>query len=283
MAHTPRRRLLVPAVAAAVLGICGCGQEPPAGPHPSTVGSSGGPGAVMPPPEGAAFDYQLGGAYDPPPGTGVVVRDSTEVPAPGIYSVCYINAFQTQPEASWPQDLLLRNGSGAPVVDPAWPDERLLDISTAGKRTAVARRHVATVGDCAAAGYRAVEFDNLDSYTRSGGRLGLDDAVALAGLLVAAAHERGLAAGQKNTAELGERGRDEIGYDFAVTEECDRWQECDNFTAVYDEQVLNVEYADDLRGTPEQVCARISTPVSTVVRDRGLLTPAEPGHVHHSC
>ena len=42
-------------------------------------------------------DYQLGDAYTPPSGTQIVSRDHTADPASGIYNICYINAFQTQP------------------------------------------------------------------------------------------------------------------------------------------------------------------------------------------
>ena len=44
-------------------------------------------------PEGAGFDYQLGGAYTPPKGVKIVARDRTESPAKGFYNICYINGF----------------------------------------------------------------------------------------------------------------------------------------------------------------------------------------------
>lgn len=66
------------------------------------------------PPPGGQFDYQLGGSYPPPQGTVIVSRDRTDKPATGAYNICYINAYQTQPEATswWRQhhpELLLRN------------------------------------------------------------------------------------------------------------------------------------------------------------------------------
>ena len=51
---------------------------------------------VVPLPVGVA-DYQLGEAYRPAEDVTVVVRDATATPEPGVYSVCYVNAFQTQP------------------------------------------------------------------------------------------------------------------------------------------------------------------------------------------
>jgi len=275
-----RAGLAAAAAVSLLLGVAACSGEPSEEPSPGTAES---PAGVVLPPAGAGFDYQLGGAYDPPPDTAVVVRDSTAPPTQGAYSVCYVNAFQTQPGAQWPEELLVRDGSGEPLVDPDWPDEHLLDISTAANREAVAARQAEAVRQCARAGYEAVEFDNLDSYSRSEGRLDLDDAVEFATLLVARAHEQGLAAAQKNTAELGTRGRDEIGYDFAVTEECDRWEECEDFTGVYGGHVFDIEYTDDLRGSPEDVCARGTTPDSTIVRDRDLVPQGEPGHQYHRC
>ena len=41
----------------------------------------------------------------------VVVRDSTDMPEPGLYSICYVNGFQTQPGAEWTVELLV---DGAP-------------------------------------------------------------------------------------------------------------------------------------------------------------------------
>lgn len=266
---------MVVLAAAVGLGMTACAGEPGR--------ADAAPAAVALPPPGAAFDYQLGGAYAPPEGVKVVVRDSTAAPAPGTYSVCYVNGFQTQPGAVWPRDLVLHDGSGVAVVDPGWPAEKILDISTAAKRAAIADRHTEVVKKCRAAGYQAVEFDNLDSYRRSQGRLDLEDAVAMAELLVQRAHAQGLAAAQKNTAELGPRGREEIGYDFAVTEECDRWEECEDFAEVYGAHVLNIEYTDDLRGSPDDVCARDSVPPSTIVRDRDLVPEGEPEHTYRSC
>ena len=172
---------------------------------------------------------------------------------------------------------------GVPVVDPGWPDELLLDMSTDDRRGAI----TSVVGDviegCATAGFDAVEIDNLDSYSRSAGRLTLDDAVDLVSRYAAVAHEAGLAIAQKNTAELGVRGRDEAGLDFAVVEECHRWDECSAYTQVYGDAVIDVEYADDLRGSFSDVCADSATPVSTVMRDRALVTPHRSGYVFAHC
>lgn len=156
-------------------------------------------------------DYQLGGADPPPAGVVTVTRDREAAPAPGTYGICYVNAFQTQPqETVWWQahhpDLLLRD-AGGPVGDPGWPGEVLLDLRTAQKRAAVASVVGGWVDGCAARGYRAVEPDNLDSWTRSRGLITRGQAVAFARLLTARGHRDHLAVAQKNTAELAPRGR----------------------------------------------------------------------------
>jgi len=234
-------------------------------------------------PAGSRVDYQLGGGYPPPPGVSVVTRDSLEPPAPGLYSICYVNGFQTQPKADWPDESVLRDASGARLVDPNWPDENIIDISTARKRADAEARIDAVTDRCAVAGFAAVEFDNLDSYTRSQGALTLDDAVAFATGLIAHAHGLGLAVGQKNTGELGARGRDDIGFDFAVVEGCDQFNECAAFVALYGERVIDIEYSDDLRRPFTEVCADRTTPWSTILRDRALSMVGGRDYVYQSC
>src|SRR5206468_2676945 len=92
---------------------------------------------------------------------------------------------------------------------------------------------------CAAKGFDAVELDNLDSFTRSHGLLKRRQALAFARLLVSRAHAAGLAAGQKNLA--GYDGR-QVGYDFAIAEECGRYRECAGYTRFYGRRVIAVEY-----------------------------------------
>ncbi|MGU3292721.1 endo alpha-1,4 polygalactosaminidase [Williamsia sp. M5A3_1d] len=245
--------------------------------------SAGSRSGIAAPPTTGSFDYQLGGAYPPAEGVTVVARDSTAEPAAGIYSICYVNGFQTQPGVEWPNDLLVRRDDGSLLVDPGWPDEHLLDLSTTEQRAAAAARQQATIDTCARKGFRAVEFDNLDSYTRSRGAFTLDDAVAFATDLTARAHRAGLAAGQKNTTDLGTRGRDGIGFDFAVTEECDRFDECTAATDVYGPRVFDIEYTDDLRGSFAEVCRRPSTPPMTILRDRDLLPRGDPAYRYQRC
>src|SRR5690606_22093185 len=196
-------RALLTGLAVAVLA-AGCTAQP--APQetsstwvPTTSGTSK-PTITLPPTGG--FDYQLGGVYEPPPGTAIVARDSTALPAPGLYNICYVNGFHSQPgEADAWAGLILEDAKG-PVADPAWPDEFLLDTSTSANRDAIADKLGTFVHSCATKGFDAVEFDNLDSYTRSGGALTAEDNLALAALRIADAQAAGLAVAQKNPAVL---------------------------------------------------------------------------------
>lgn len=236
------------------------------------------------PPAGAVPDYQLGGAYDPAPEVGIVGRDRSATPAEGVYSVCYVNGFQTQPGEldAWADDLLLQH-DGETVFDPDWPDEALLDTSTADRRDRIAAQVTPWIDGCADAGFDAVEFDNLDSYSRSEGALSLDDNLALAALYVDAAHAAGLAAGQKNAAEDAAVLHEQAGFDFAVTEECAAYEECGAYTAVYGEHVIDIEYSDELPRPFAEMCADDEAPRSMVLRDRDLVTPDDPAYVFETC
>lgn len=221
---------------------------------------------VTPPPGDADLDYQLGGAVRPATNVGVVVRDRAAVPAPGRYNVCYVNAFQTQPDAAsyWRKrwSLVLKR-DGRPVVDEAW-GEWLLDIRTPDRRRRVSAIVGRWIDGCARHGYDAVELDNLDSFSRSGGLVSPRDAKALASRLVRRSHRAGLAVGQKNWAQLDGR---RLGFDFAIAEECGRYRECGDYVRSYGDRVLVVEYRrKDFRRT----CRAYGDRLGVVLRDRAL-------------
>ena len=225
------------------------------------------PATVTLPPVDADWDYQLGGARGVPDHVTVVDRDRKAEPLEGAYSICYVNGFQSQPDEKrfWRDhwSLVLKE-DGEPVVDEAW-GEWLLDIRTTAKRGRLAEIVGRWTARCADDGFSAVEYDNLDSFSRSHGLVSRADARAFARLLVASAHDAGLAAGQKNWVELGEDGP-EIGFDFAIAEECGRWRECQGYVDTYGEHVLVVEYRRvDFRWT----CDRFGS-LSVVRRDVDL-------------
>jgi hypothetical protein len=237
---------------------------------------SSAPGRVQLPPLHADFDYQIGGAYPPPAGVRIVSRDRTASPAPGLYNICYVNAFQAQPDerASWPADLLLRDAHGKVVVDEDW-GEALLDIGTAAKRERVAARVDRWIDDCAAKGFDAIEPDNYDSYTRSQHLLTANDATAFITLLSRHAHARQLAIAQKNTVELAGL-RKQTGLDFAVAEECAEYDECGEYAKAFDDRVIVIEYSDSgLRKARSGFGGRLSI----VRRDLDVSTPGSAGYV----
>ena len=272
----PARIAAAALLAATLIAAGGCASDASSDDSPT--------GSAAPPPAGTAFDYQLGGPYDPPTGVGVVARDRTAPPAEGAYSICYINGFQTQPGERdvWPDAVLLANADG-PVIDPEWPDEILLDTSDSAGRDTIASIVAPWIRDCADRGYDAVEFDNLDSFTRSSGALSLTDNLALAAVLVDAAHDAGLAAGQKNAAEYAEELHREAGFDFAVAEECAAFRECAAFGDVYAQAVLDIEYTDALPRPFAEMCADPASPAAMILRDRELRTPASAAYVYDTC
>lgn len=230
---------------------------------------------------GARFDYQLGGAYPPPAGVSVVVRDRTDAPEPRIYSICYLNGFQAQPDAldDWEPDLILRDAKGRPVMDTAW-NEALLDVSTADKRARIGAVVGAWIDDCAEAGFDGVEIDNLDTFERDKTTtLSSSDAVAMMRLLAERAHAAGLTVAQKNTPLLAAQ-RDAMQTDFAIVEACGEYHECFVFTRAYGQRVLMVEYTS---GGFDRACSGYGAAFGVLLRDRLLVAKGQRGYRFATC
>ena len=247
------------------------------------------------PPPNAGFDYQIGGDYPLPAGVSVVSRDwfRGRPAGPGAYSICYVNAFQTQANergidrpderANWPHGLVLRRLGD----DPHWGGEYLIDISSAKKRRRAARWVTQMIRGCAGAGYDAVEFDNLDSWTRFNGTplaarvpFGKRQALAYARLLAGRSHALDLAVGQKNAAGITSAESDRVGFDFAIAEECGRYRECGRYQRVYGNEVVAIEYRRrDFRSS----CRAVGDRIAVVLRDRRVSTPANRGYVFDAC
>ena len=239
--------------------------------------------AFVPPPANAGFDYQIGDAYRPPDGVRVVSRDWSARPLRGGYSVCYVNAFQTQPDAKWPGDLVLRELGD----DPNWGGEYLLDISTRAKRRRIADRVQRWLAACARKGFAAVEPDNLDSWTRFDGTpragdvpFGKRAALAYARLIARRAHALGLAVAQKNTVELTRAQVRRVGFDFAIAEECGRYRECDGYRRLYGDRVLAIEYR---RRDFRAACRAVGDHIAVVLRDRDITAPGSSTHRFDTC
>ena len=243
-----------------------------------------------PPPADAAFDYQIGDDYEPRTGVAVVSRDwfdGDPLRAASAYSICYVNAFQTQPDhggvdrpderSNWPAELVLADLGD----DPSWEGEYLIDLSSAASRAAALKHVMPMVATCAEKGFQAVEFDNLDSWTRLAVPFGRDEAIAYAELLTDHAHSVGLAVAQKNTPELGaEISLEVIGFDFAIAEECGLYAECSEYTDVFGDDVIVVEYTGDGFAA---ACEAVGDRVSVVRRDVDVTTPDSPTYMYDSC
>jgi hypothetical protein len=250
----------------------------------------------VPPPVNAGFDYQIGGDYPLRSGVSVVSRDwfSGRAADPPAYSICYVNAFQTQDDepgvrrrderSSWPRRLVLRELGD----DPEWGGEYLVDISTRAKRRRATAWVRPMVRACAVKGFHAVEYDNLDSWTRFDGTpregdvpFGKAQAVAYAKLLAARAHALGLAVGQKNTPQLTRRqARARIGFDFAIAEECARYSECYRYRALHGNRVIVIEYR---RRDFRRACRRVGSRMSVVLRDRDVTRPRSGTYRYDAC
>jgi len=266
-------------------GAAGAGGDGPVAGGGGDGGSGaagGGPDAIILPPANAQLDYQLGGAYPPPDGVQVLSRDREAAPEAGLYNICYVNGFQAQTEeADWwlteHPDLVLRDANGGPVIDVDW-DEMLLDISTPEKRSALTVIIGGWINQCASDGFDAAEIDNLDSYTRSQGLLTEDHAVAFMQLLAGTAHLAGLAIAQKNSTELLPR-RAEMGTDFAVAEECNRYSECGDYSDAYGDLVFVIEY----RQQDFDIGCTEHENLSIVLRDLDLVDPSSGAYVYDGC
>jgi hypothetical protein len=251
------------------------------------------PAPAAPPPN-AQFDYQIGGDYPLPPGVQVVSRDwFIGSPAPAAYSICYVNAFQTQDDergvdrpderSNWPKRLVLsRLGD-----DPNWGGEYLVDISSAPKRARAADWVQQMIRGCADKGFDAVEYDNLDSWTRFDGTpvadrvpFGKAQAIRYAHLLTRRAHALGLAVAQKNTLQLSRRQSRAIGFDFAIAEECGRYRECPDWRARFGNHVIDIEYR---RSDFKRACRSIGKQVSVVLRDLNVTQPGSRTYRYAAC
>ena len=88
----------------------------------------------------------------------------------------------------------------------------------------------------------------------------------------------------KRTASNG-FGRQGIGrvFVFAIAEECELYDECEAYTAVYGANVLEIEYSDNDPAISGRACAKRGGKIAIVLRDRELSTPESAGYVFKMC
>ncbi|MGW4212835.1 endo alpha-1,4 polygalactosaminidase [Lentzea sp. NPDC004789] len=254
----------------------------------SCSGSDSEAQSVELPPSGAKFDYQIGGIYQPDARVKIVVRDRSKIPVGDRYNICYLNALQTQPDPMdgslswWKQnhgDLLVKKPDGEPMVDPEW-DEGILDISTAEKRTKILDIQKKWIEGCKTSRYQAIEADNLDSHTRAGGAFDINATKEFMKAFVKHAHQKGLAVAQKNGGELGDSGKKYIGFDFAITEDCQVHNECKPYADAFGDNVFQIEYTDEAF---QKSCADHGGKGSIIRRDRNVVPYGHDDYVYEVC
>jgi hypothetical protein len=159
--------------------------------------------------------------------------------AAGRRVVCYISAGSWEdwrPDAGDFPEAVLGSSNG-------WPGERWLDIRRLDVLEPIMRKRIDM---CAAKGFDAVEFDNVDAYTNSTGfPLTADDQLGYNRFLAAAAHDRGLSVGLKN--DLSQVAQLEPDFDFAINESCHVYSECALLApfVTAGKAVFGIEYRSD--------------------------------------
>jgi hypothetical protein len=154
----------------------------------------------------------------------------------GRHVVCYLSAGSWEnwrPDAdAFPSSVLGRSNG--------WPGERWLDIRKLGILGPLME---ARMDRCAAKGFDAIEFDNVDGFqARTGFPLTGGDQLRYNVFLANRAHRRGLSAVLKN--DLGQIHELLPYFDFALNEQCHQYHECGRLDAFVEagKAVFGVEY-----------------------------------------
>jgi hypothetical protein len=154
----------------------------------------------------------------------------------GAHAVCYIDAGTWEdfrPDAA-------KDPASVKGFTNGWPGERWLDIRATGVLLPII---TARVAKCAAAGFDAVDFDNVDGYTNNTGfPLTAAEQLTFNEDLAGIGHAYGLSVGLKN--DLGQLGELESTFDFAVNEQCAQFNECDAYDGwtAAGKAVVEIEY-----------------------------------------
>lgn len=178
------------------------------------------------------FDIDL---YDES-GTSLNTAAVSAIHALGAHAVCYVDAgtFENwRPDASAYPASVLGSSNG-------WSGERWLDI----RRTDVLLPIIdARVDKCAAAGFDAVDFDDVEGFAnKTGFPLTADDQLSFNRALAQDAHSHGLSVALKN--DIDQLGALLTDFDFAINEPCFEYQECGGYDAWVSagRAVVEVEY-----------------------------------------
>jgi hypothetical protein len=173
-----------------------------------------------------SWQWQLQGKIDRSVHAHMFDVDMFDVPAATVQAlhrsgrrvVCYVDAGTWEnwrPDASKFPDRVKGKPNG-------WPGERWLDIRALDVLRPILKARVAK---CAAKGFDAIEFDNVDGYANNSG-FPLDgaDQLRFNVWLANQAHRHGLSVALKN--DLGQVGKLLRYFDFALDEQCFQYHEC---------------------------------------------------------
>jgi len=245
---------------------------------------AGAPGDWWRPPVDASWQWQLTGALDTSYEVDVYDIDLFDSPESAIAElhsdgrrvVCYFSAGSSE---NWRNDFDQFTADVQGEALDGWEGERWLDIRASSVVDIMIKRLDLAAGK----GCDGVEPDNVQGHANDTGfDLTIDDQLAYNSALASAAHDRGLAIGLKNAAELIPPLV--AKFDFSVNEECHEFAECDPYRAFVDagKPVFNAEYADQFVDDPdarEELCR-----VSANEGFQTLVLPLELDNTfRHSC
>ena len=198
------------------------------------------------PTPGASWQWQLQGTVNTNvPGASAFDVDGFDTPASkvaeihsrGAGAVCYISAGSWE---DWRSDAGRFPASVKGRQLDGWAGERWLDVRQWDVLGPIMR---ARMEMCRAKGFDAVEADNVDAYTNSTGfPLTATHQLAYNRNLADTAHSLGLSIALKN--DVDQLAALEPSFDFAINEECARYNECGGYRVFTDagKAVWNVEY-----------------------------------------
>lgn len=211
-------------------------------------------------PDVEIFDIDL---FDNPESTFDALHDM------GKKVICYFSAGSYE---EWRSDAGDFNDEDLGKGLDGWPGENWLDLRSDNVRSIMAKR----IKLAADKGCDAVDPDNVDGFQNDNG-LGLTaaDSTDFVKFLASEAQSHNMAIGLKNAGDIIDDVLSVV--DFSVNEECEAWNECQDFAAFIDagKPVFHIEYpegapdVDD--ATREKICqAPGSDDFSTVIKTYDL-------------
>jgi hypothetical protein len=208
------------------------------------AGGSAGAAGWWKPPLGSTLQVQFDGDVDQTVQASVYDLDAFDTDAATVSSlhglgrhvVCYVDAGtweKWRPDAGlYPKEVKGKTNG--------WPGERWLDVRRLDVLGPILN---ARLDLCAAKGFDAVEFDNVDGYAnRTGFDLTGADQLTFDRRLADAAHSRGLGVGLKN--DLDQVPQLLPSFDFSIDEQCAQYKECDALSpfVAAGKPVFEIEY-----------------------------------------